>query len=56
MDFETVYPAKGGLAGFWRTVTKAVPKNNVRFRSEVAQLNVEEKFLATKAGLKLKWV
>jgi len=54
MDFATVYPAKGGLAGFWRNITKIVPKNNVRFRSEVSQLDVENKVLTTKAGLEIK--
>ena len=42
--------------GFWRAITKILPKNKLRFKSEVAELMMDEKKLKTNEGLEIKCV
>jgi len=47
------YPEKSGMVGLWRNLAKSLPKNNVRFKTEVSQLEIEAKKIVTKAGLEI---
>nr|XP_039271749.1 uncharacterized protein LOC120346149 [Styela clava] len=55
IDSTTLYPSKGGLVSFWRNITRHLPKNNVRFKSEIIDLDIEEKMVRTKDGLEIQY-
>uniref|UniRef100_F6VRK4 Amine oxidase domain-containing protein n=1 Tax=Ciona intestinalis TaxID=7719 RepID=F6VRK4_CIOIN len=54
-EAETMYPSKGGLVGVWRSISKSLPKSNVRFKNEISELDIEEKKIVTKGGLEIKY-
>uniref|UniRef100_H2Z4P1 Amine oxidase domain-containing protein n=1 Tax=Ciona savignyi TaxID=51511 RepID=H2Z4P1_CIOSA len=55
MEAKTMYPSKGGLVGVWRSISKSLPKSNVRFKNEISELDIEEKKIVTKGGLELRY-
>ncbi|XP_078484452.1 uncharacterized protein LOC100178869 [Ciona intestinalis] len=54
-EAETMYPSKGGLVGVWRSISKSLPKSNVRFKNEISELDIEANKIVTKGGLEIKY-
>ena len=49
------YPKKGGLGGIWKAIAKKLPRNNVKFRAEVVQIDLEEKTAKTRDEIEIKY-
>ena len=49
------YPKKGGLGGIWRAIAKKLPRNNVKFRAEVVQIDLENKTAKTRDDIEIKY-
>ena len=49
------YPKKTGLGGIWRMIAKRLPRNNVKFRAEVVQINLEERMAKTRDDIEIKY-
>ena len=49
------YPKKGGLGGIWKAIAKKLPRNNVKFRAEVVQIDLEEKTAKTRDDVEIKY-
>lgn len=53
-ESTTIYPLKGGLVSLWKTIVRKLPKDRVRFKSEISDLDIETKTVKTKEGLEMK--
>ena len=49
------YPKKGGLGGIWKAIAKKLPRNNVKFRAEVVQIDLENKTAKTRDDIEIKY-
>jgi len=49
------YPKKGGLGGIWKAIAKKLPRNNVKFRAEVVQIDLESKTAKTRDDIEIKY-
>lgn len=57
LDSEStmLYPRKDGLVSLWKTIVRKLPKDNVRFKSEITDLDIESRTVKTKDGLEIKY-
>lgn len=49
------YPKRNGLGGVWKMLAKKLPRNNVKFRAEVVQIDLEEKVAKTRDDIEIKY-
>lgn len=45
-----LYPQEGGQSNFWKAIAKSLPSDNLRFKTEVVAINLEEGVAETKNG------
>ena len=45
-----LYPQEGGQSNFWKAVAKSLPGDNLRFKTEVTSVNLENGMAETKNG------